>query len=148
VTEPVRDSATGQAILIPQGARLIGSYDSLVAFGQRRALLIWQRIVFPDGSSVRLDNMPATDAAGYAGLEDKVDFHTWGMLKGIVLSSLLGVGSQLSFGGSESDLVRAIRESAQQNGARAGVQPTIRVRPGWPVRAVIHKDLVLKPWRG
>jgi type IV secretion system protein TrbI len=157
VTEPVRDCATGQAILIPQGARLIGAYDSLVAFGQRRALLIWQRIVFPDGSSVRLDNMPATDAAGYAGLEDKVDFHTWGMLKGIVLSSLLGVGSQLSFGSSESDLVRAIRESAQQNGARAGdqivsrnldVQPTIRVRPGWPVRAVIHKDLVLKPWRG
>ena len=157
VTEPVRDSATGQAVLIPQGARLIGSYDSLVAFGQQRALLVWQRIVFPDGSSVRLDNMPATDAAGYAGVEDKVDFHTWRLLKGIALSTLLGVGTELSFGGSGSDLVRAIRESAQQNGARAGdqlvsrnldVQPTIRVRPGLPVRAVIHKDLVLKPWRG
>lgn len=157
VTEPVRDSASGQAVLIPQGARLIGSYDSLVDFGQQRALLIWQRIIFPDGSSVRLDNMPAADAAGYAGVADKVDFHTWRLLKGIALSTLLGVGSELSLGNSESDLVRAIRESAQQNGARAGdqivsrnldVQPTLRVRPGWPVRAVIHKDLVLRHWRG
>lgn len=157
VTENVRDSATGRAILIPQGARLIGAYDSVVAFGQSRTLLVWQRIIFPDGSSVRLDNMPATDAAGYAGLEDKVDFHEWRLLKGIILSSLLGVGSEFSSGGGEGDLVRALRDSAWQNGARAGdqvvsrnldVQPTLRVRPGWPVRAIVHKDLVLQPWRG
>jgi type IV secretion system protein VirB10 len=157
VTENVRDSATGRTILIPQGARLIGAYDSVVAFGQQRALLVWQRILLPDGSSVRLDNMPATDAAGYAGLEDKVDFHEWRLLKGIVLSSLLGVGSEFSSGGGDGDLVRALRDSAWQNGARAGdqivsrnldVQPTIRVRPGWPVRAVLNKDLVLNPWRG
>jgi type IV secretory pathway VirB10-like protein len=156
VTEPVRDSATGRTILIPQGARLIGSYDSVVAFGQQRALLVWQRIVFPDGSSVRLDNVPATDLAGYAGLEDRVDFHSWRLLKGIALSTLLGVGTELSLGSGEGDLVRALRESAQQNGARAGdqlvsrnldVQPTLKVRPGWPVRAVIHKDLVLTPWK-
>ena len=157
VTENVRDTAVGQAVLIPQGARLIGSYDSVVAFGQQRALLVWQRIVLPDGSSVRLDNVPATDAAGYAGLEDKVDFHEWRLLKGIALSSLLGVGSELGYGGDDRDLVRALRESAQQNGARAGdaivsrnldVQPTLTVRPGWPVRAILHKDLILKPWRG
>ncbi len=157
VTENVRDTATGRTVLIPQGARLIGSYDSVVAFGQRRALLVWQRIVFPDGASVRLDNMPATDRAGFAGVEDQVDFHTWRLLKGIALSTLLGVGTELSLGSGESDLVRAIRESAQQNAARAGdritsrnldVQPTIAVRPGWPVRAIVHKDLVLRPWRG
>jgi type IV secretion system protein TrbI len=157
VTENVRDSATGRTVLIPQGARLIGSYDSVVAYGQRRALLVWQRIVFPDGSSMRLDNMPATDLSGYAGLEDEVDFHTWRLLTGIGLSTLLGVGTELSFGSGESDLVRAVRESTQQNAARAGdqitsrnldVQPTIRVRPGWPLRAVIHKDLILRPWRG
>ena len=156
VTEPVRDSATGSAVLIPQGARLIGSYDSMVAFGQKRALVVWQRIVLPDGSSVRLDNVPAADVAGYAGLEDKVNFHEWRLLKGIALSTLLGVGTELSIGG-DGDLVRALRESAQTNGARAGeaivsrnldVQPTLTVRPGWPVRAVLHKDLVLKPWRG
>ena len=157
VTESVRDSATGRTILIPQGARLLGSYDSVVAYGQRRALVVWQRIVFPDGSSVRLDNMPATDPAGYAGVEDEVDFHTWRLIKGIALSTVLGVGTELSLGRGEADLVRAIRESTQQNAARAGdritsrnldVQPTITVRPGWPLRAVIHLDLVLRPWRG
>jgi type IV secretory pathway VirB10-like protein len=157
VTEQVRDSATGSAVLIPQGSRLIGSYDSMVAFGQKRALIVWQRIVLPDGSSVRLDNVPATDLAGYAGLEDKVDFHEWRLLKGIALSTLLGIGSELSLGSDDSDLVRAIERSVQRDGARAGdqlvsrnldVQPTLTIRPGWPVRAMIHKDVVLKPWRG
>lgn len=156
VTEPVRDSGTGRTILIPQGARLIGRYDNVVAFGQRRALLVWQRIVLPDGASMELDNMPATDLAGFAGVEDRVDFHTWRLLKGIALSTLLGVGTELSLGSAEGDLVRAVRESAQQNAARAGdqitqrnldVQPTLRVRPGWPVRAVLHRDLILRPWR-
>jgi type IV secretion system protein VirB10 len=157
VTENVRDSATGRTILVPQGARLIGSYDSQVAFGQRRALLVWQRIVFPDGASIRLDNAPATDLSGYAGAEDRVDFHTWRLLRGIALSTLLGVGTEVSLGSGESDLVQAIRESSQQHASRAGdqitrrnldIQPTIKVRPGWPLRAVIHKDLVLRPWRG
>jgi type IV secretory pathway VirB10-like protein len=157
VTENVRDSATGRTVLVPQGARLIGSYDSAVAFGQRRAMLVWQRIVFPDGSSIRLDNAPATDLSGYSGVRDRVDFHTWRLPQGIALSTLLGVGSELTLGSGEGDLVRAIRESTQQNAARAGdqitqrnldIQPTLRVRAGWPLRAVIHKDLVLRPWRG
>lgn len=157
VTENTYDTATGRTVLIPQGARLIGRYDSVVAFGQSRALLVWQRIVFPDGSSIQLDNLPASDAAGYAGLRDRVDFHTWRLLRGIGLSTLLGVGTQLSLGNSESDLVRAIREFAQSNGDRAGqriiernldIQPTIRVRPGFPLRVMVHKDLILRPWRG
>lgn len=156
VTENVRDSASGRFVLVPQGARLIGSYDNRVGFGQRQALLVWQRIVFPDGSSIALDNAPATDAAGYSGVADRVDFHTWRLLKGIALSTLLGVGTELSLGSGESDLVRAVREATQQNAARAGdritarnldVQPTLTVRPGWPLRAVIHKDLLLRPWR-
>jgi type IV secretion system protein VirB10 len=155
VTQNVSDSATGRTVLVPQGARLIGSYDSAITFGQRRALLVWRRIVFPDGSSVQLDNMPAADSAGYAGLADKVDSHSWQLLKGIALSTLLGVGTQLSLG--SGDLVRAVRESAQQNAANAGneiasrnldVQPTLTVRPGWPVRAIVHKNLILRPWRG
>ena len=156
VTENAYDSVTGRTLLIPQGSRLIGSYDSVVAFGQKRALVVWQRIILPDGSSVRIDNLPATDRAGYAGLADKVDFHSWALLQGVGLSTLLGVGTELSFG-SEGDLLRAVRESTQQNAARAGdqivsknlaVQPTIQVRPGWPLRVVIHKDLVLNPWPG
>jgi type IV secretion system protein VirB10 len=89
VTENVFDTVTGQTLLIPQGARLIGKVDSVVAYGQRRALVAWQRIVMPDGSSVLIDNLPATDTAGYTGLEDGVDFHTWQLVKGIALSTLL-----------------------------------------------------------
>lgn len=156
VTENVHDSVTGRTVLIPQGSRLIGRYDSVVAFGQSRALVVWQRIILPDGGSIQIDNVPAADTGGYAGLADRVDRHTWQLLKGVALSTLLGVGTELSFGSSESDLVRAIRESAQQSGARAGdqlvtrnldVQPTLRVRPGWPLRVVVHKDIVLRPWQ-
>ncbi len=155
VTQNAYDTATGRYLLLPQGSRLIGSYDSVVAYGQKRALLVWQRIILPDGSSVRIDNAPASDASGYAGLADKVDFHSWQLIKGVVLSSLLGVSTQLSFGSNESDLLRAIRESTQQSAGRAGdqivtralnVQPTITVRPGWPLRVVVHKDIVMRPW--
>jgi len=157
VTENVYDTVTGRILLIPQGARLVGTYDSVVAFGQSRALVVWRRIVLPDGSSVEIDNLPATDTAGYAGLEDEVDHHTFTLLKGVALSTLLGVGTQLSIGSSQSDLVRAIQQSTQQNAATAGrriteknlnIQPTITVRPGFPLRVIVHKDLILKPWRG
>ncbi|MGL4302274.1 MAG: TrbI/VirB10 family protein [Sphingomonas sp.] len=155
VTERVFDSATGSILLIPQGTRLIGSYDSVVAFGQKRALVVWQRIILPDGSSIRLDNVPATDPSGYAGLADRVDFHTWVLLKGVAISTMLGVGANVTFSG-ESDLVQAIRQSTQQNVSRAGdqitsrnlqIQPTITIRPGAPVRLVVHRDLILAPWK-
>lgn len=157
VTENVHDTVTGRTVLIPQGSRLVGSYDSVVAFGQSRALLVWQRIILPDGASIQIDNLPATDAAGYAGLEDRVDHHTWRLLRGIGMSTLLGVGTELSLGDSESDLVRAIRQSTQQSANQAGqqivtrnldIQPTIRIRPGWPLRVIVHKDLVMRPWQG
>lgn len=156
VTQNAYDSATGRILLVPQGARLIGSYDSVVAFGQKRALVVWQRVVMPDGSSLAIDNVPSTDPSGYVGLADKVDYHTWTLLKGVALSTLLGVGTELTITG-ESDLVQAIRQSTQQNVARAGdeltsrnldIQPTIVIRPGAPVRLVVHRDLILAPWRG
>jgi len=155
VTEDVWDGATGRTLLIPQGSRLIGTYDSVVAFGQSRALLVWQRIIMPDESSIVIDNLPATDTAGYAGLEDEVDFHTWQLLKGVALSTLLGTGTQVTFGSSQSNLVQAIRQSTQESTNEAGqrlvektinVQPTITVRPGWPLRVIVHKDLILKPY--
>lgn len=156
VTQNVYDSATGRILLVPRGARLIGNYDSVVAFGQRRALVIWQRLILPSGSSIRLDAMPASDPSGYAGLADKVDFHTWRLLKGVAIATLLGVGTELTVTG-ESDLVQAIRESAQTNTARAGdqitranldIQPTITIRPGAQVRLIVNRDLILAPWSG
>ena len=157
VTEHVYDTVSGRYLLIPQGSRLIGKYDNVVAFGQERALVVWQRIILPDGSSIVIDNLPATDTGGYAGLADEVDLHTWKLLKGVALATVLGVGSQLAFGSSDSDLVKALQQSTQSTTNRAGqrlvernlnVQPTITVRPGWPLRVIVHKDLVLRPYRG
>jgi type IV secretion system protein TrbI len=158
VTEHVYDSVAGRYLLVPQGTRIAGKYDSVVAFGQERALVVWHRLIFPDGTSIVLDNLPATDTAGYAGLTDEVDQHTWKLLKGIALSTLLGVGTSVAFGqgSGDSDLVRALRESTGQTTNRAGqrlverqlnVQPTLTVRPGWPLRVIVHKDLILRPYR-
>jgi type IV secretion system protein VirB10 len=154
---PAEERGHGTALFRAQGSRLIGSYDSVVAFGQSRALVVWQRIVMPDGSSIQIDNLPATDPAGYAGLRDEVDYHTWTLLKGIAMSTLLGVGTQVTFGSDQSNLVEAIRESTQESTNQAGqrivekdlnIQPTITVRPGWPLRVIVHKDLILRPYRG
>jgi type IV secretion system protein TrbI len=155
VTEPVYDTATGRLLLIPQGSRLLGCYDARVNLGQDRALIVWQRIIRPDGSSVEIDNLPGTDAGGYAGLADEVDIHTWQLLKGIALASLLNVGTTLSIDNTDSDLVKALAQSTGQTANRAGqtiverqlnVQPTITVRPGWPLRVIVHKDLVMSPY--
>ncbi|WP_088343834.1 MULTISPECIES: TrbI/VirB10 family protein [Rhodomicrobium] len=155
VTEPVYDTVSGKHLLIPQGARLVGKYDARVSFGQNRALIVWQRIIRPDGSSIVIENLPATDQGGYAGLSDEVDNHTWQLVKGIALATLLNVGTELSFGGDENDLVEALRQGLGQTTNRAAsqiverqlnVQPTIKVRPGWPLRVIVQKDLVLSPY--
>jgi type IV secretion system protein VirB10 len=157
VTEHVYDTVSGRFLLIPQGSRLIGKYDNIVAFGQERALVVWQRIILPDGSSIVIDNLPVTDTGGYAGLADEVDLHTRKLLKGAALATVLGVGSELAFGSSDSDLVKALQQSTQSTTNRAGqrlvernlnVQPTITVRPGWPLRVLIYKDLVMRAYRG
>ena len=153
VTENVFDSIAGRHLLVPQGSRLIGKYDNVVAFGQERALVVWQRIIMPDGTSILIDNLPATDTGGYAGLADEVDLHTWKLLKGVALATVLGVGSELAFGSSENDLISALQQSIQSTTNRAGqrlvernlnVQSTITVRPGWPLRVIVHKDIVLQ----
>jgi type IV secretion system protein VirB10 len=75
--------------------------------------VVWQRIILPDGSSIVIDNLPATDTGGYARLAAQVDFHTWKLLKGVALATVLGVGSELAFGSSDSDLIRALQQSIQ-----------------------------------
>lgn len=155
VTEPVRDSASGTFVLIPQGSRLIGEYGDKVGFGQKRIMLNWNMLVLPDGRSVLLDKLPAADSSGYAGLVDKVDFHGWRMIEGIALSTALGIGAELNFGDEDEALARALGDSAQSVGDRAGneitrrnldIQPTITIRPGWPLRLILVRDLALEPW--
>jgi type IV secretion system protein VirB10 len=86
---------TGNFLLVPQGSKMLGQYDSQVASGQRRVLLVWTRLIMPDGSSITLDRMEGIDPGGYSGLEDRVDSHWGKVFAGAALSTLLGVNSQL-----------------------------------------------------
>ncbi|HEY3887211.1 MAG TPA: TrbI/VirB10 family protein [Caulobacteraceae bacterium] len=157
VTSDVYDSPTGKVLLIPQGARLIGQYDAQVSFGQSRALLVWNRLIFPNGRSIVLERQPGTDAAGFAGLEDRVNNH-WGMLfKAAILSTILSVGAEAGTSDAENNLAQAIRQGASQSFNRVGQQvvgrslnvpPSITIRPGFPVRVMVIHDLVLEPYRG
>jgi type IV secretion system protein TrbI len=156
VTENIYDSPTGRLLLIPQGTRIVGQYDNNVQFGQRRALLVWNRLIFPNGRSIVLERQPGADTQGYAGLEDGVDYHWWDLAKAAGLSTLLAVGTELAVS-DEDRLVRAIRDGAQDTINDAGQQivrrqlqvaPTLTIRPGFPVRVIVTRDLVLEPYRG
>jgi type IV secretion system protein VirB10 len=155
VTEAVYDSPSGRYMLIPQGARLIGQYDSSVAFGQSRVLLVWTRLILPDGKSIVLERQPGADAEGYAGLEDDVDYHWGELLKAAVLSTLLSVGAEAGTSDSENNLAQAIRMGASSSISETGqqivrrqlnIQPTLTIRPGFPVRVLVTHDLVLAPY--
>lgn len=159
VTEPVYDSATGMTLLIPQGSRLLGEYDSQVTFGQRRVLVVWTRLIFPDTSSITLDRLPGVDAAGYAGLEDGVDWHWNRIFAGAAVSTLIGVGAELATPGRDSGegrVVIAARDSVQESINQVGqevtrrnlnVQATLTERPGLPLRVIVNQDLVLRPYQ-
>src|SRR6202022_3652482 len=115
VTENIYDTPTGRARLIPQGARLIGVYDSQVAFGQSRVLLVWTRLIMPNGRSIVLERQQGADAGGYSGLEDEVDNHWAELFQAALLSTILGVGAELGSGadsGSNTDIIQALRLSA------------------------------------
>ena len=154
VTENVFDTVTGQHLLIPQGSRLMGRYDSVIAFGQSRALVVWTRLILPNGDSIQLDNLPGSDGQGFAGLKDKVDKHTWQFIKGAALSSLLSIGSELASDDGDR-LTRALQNAGQDTANVAGqriidrnlnVQPTLRVRQGWRFNVIVSRDLILRPY--
>jgi type IV secretion system protein VirB10 len=155
VTEHVYDTPTGKFLLIPQGSRLIGQYDSQIAFGQKRVLLVWNRIMLPDGKSIVLERQQGADAQGFSGLEDEVDYHWWDLTKAAALSTLLGIGTELGSSDQESDLVRALRRGSQDSINNTGqqlvrrqlnIQPTLTIRQGFPVRVIVNRDLVMAPY--
>ncbi|WP_266064119.1 TraB/TrbI/VirB10 family type IV secretion system protein [Brucella intermedia] len=156
VTENIYDSPTGRILLVPQGTRIIGQYDNDVGFGQRRVLLVWNRLIFPNGRSIVLERQPGADTQGYAGLEDGVNYHWWDLAKAAGLSTLLSVGSELAMD-DEDRLIQAIRNGGQDTINDAGQQiiqrqlqiaPTLSIRPGFPVRIIVTRDLVMEPYRG
>jgi type IV secretory pathway VirB10-like protein len=159
VTEPVYDTATGKFLLIPQGSRILGKYNSQVSYGQSRVQVVWSRIILPDTSSITLDNLVGTDPAGRAGLEDGVDWHWDRVFAGAALTTLLGIGAELAAPENSTDgnrIVIAGRESLQDSVNQVGqemtrrnmnIQPTLTARPGLPMRLVVARDLVLKPYQ-
>ncbi len=158
VTGNVFDTVSGEHLLIPQGSRLLGQYDSQVTGGQRRVLLVWTRLLLPDGSSLILDRLPGVDLAGYAGLEDGVDQHWKQVFTGAALATLIGINTELASpnrSGDSGSIIIATRDSAQDTINQIGQQltrrnlnqqPTLTVRPGFPVRVIVNRDLVLRPY--
>ena len=156
VTQNVYDSVTGKHLLIPQGSRLIGEYDSQVSFGQNRVLLVWDRLILPDGRSIQLDRLPGADAAGFSGLQDRVNQHWGGMLRAALISTLLGVGTEVG-NSNDDDLIRALRQGTSESVGRTGqdivrrqmnVQPTLTIRPGFQLRVIVTRDIVMTPVGG
>ncbi len=154
VTQSIYDSPTGSILLIPQGTRIIGQYDNNVGVGQSRVLLIWNRLIFPNGRSIVLERQPGADTGGYAGLEDGVDYHWWDLMKAAGLSTLLSAGGELTTS-DEDRLIQAIKGGAENTISDAAQQiiqrqlqvaPTLMVRPGFPVGVIVTRDLVLEPY--
>ena len=158
VRENVYDSQTGQYLLIPQGTKIIGIYDSKIQYGQDRVLLVWTRLIFPNGESLDIENMGATDGAGYSGLHDKTNNHTGRLITGILLGSVATAGATIAAGnssttnqtygqaavqGAATNVANAVADITRKNLA---VQPTIEIRPGWKFNVFVNKDLILKPY--
>jgi type IV secretory pathway VirB10-like protein len=161
VSENVYDTATGRHILIPQGSKLVGSYDNAVTTGQERVLVAWTRIIYPDAASIDLGKMPGTDASGYAGFHDKVDTHFWKMFGNALMLSVFSAGVQISQGGQNSGadgltpqqtiaagLGQQLGELGEELARRnSRIQPTLEIRPGYRYTVMVTKDMRLRPWR-
>jgi len=155
VTEDVYDSVTGNYLLIPQGAKLVGEYNSSLTFGQKRVQVVWDRIIFPDGKSLDLEKMQGVDVSGYTGLHDKVDNHYWRIYGNAVLLSLMGAGydilnkkAQQSSDPRDSVAASVGQKLADVSGQslqkNMDVQPTLVIDPGYKFKIMVMKDMVLE----
>lgn len=156
VTENVYDSVSGEHLLIPQGARLIGAYDAATVHGDQRLLVVWNRLIMPNGWSIALRGMPGTDASGAAGIRDSVDQHLGRIAVASLLSGALSVAANAAEDGDSDRLSQSVGDAAAQEAARVGgrivdrelnVRPTLRIRAGAPVRVLVSQDIVLRPYR-
>lgn len=155
VSENVFDSVTGAQLLIPQGARLLGTYDADATYGDQRMLIVWNRLIMPNGWSIALRGMPGTDASGQSGLHGDVDAHIGRIAVASLLSGLLGVAANESEDDDSSRFAQSVGDSAAQQAAQTGarivdrelnVRPTLRIRAGARVRVLVSQDLILRPY--
>jgi type IV secretory pathway VirB10-like protein len=159
VKENVYDTVSGEYLLVPQGTRVLGKYDSMVSYGQKRVQVAWTRLIRPDGSSIMLENMPGVDLAGNSGYRDKVDNHFDRLVGGALLSSVLSVGATVSQGTYTDDASMTTQQrmaaSVGQNINSAGqqitrknldIQPTLKIRAGMSVNILVNKDMIVEPY--
>ena len=157
VAENVYDTATGRYLLIPQGSRLIGTYDSHIGYGQNGVQIVWNRIIFPDASSIDLNGMVGQDASGAAGLRGKVDNHMKRLVGYSILSSLLTAGfefsqsrgnqSVLQYPGLGDTAANAVGQELGQVGSQLtqrqmNIQPTIKIPVGFEFSVRVDRDIV------
>ena len=156
VSQNVYDSATGYRLLIPQGAKLFGRYDSKVSFGQERVLVVWTDLIFPNGSTLQIGGMSGTDAEGYGGFKDKVDRHLWRTFGSAALVAIIGTGIDMSMPESSTLATQdTASDAARRNFAESfgrvaeqtisknlNVQPTIRIRPGYKFNVLVDQDII------
>jgi type IV secretion system protein VirB10 len=156
VSQNVYDSATGHRLLIPQGTKLFGRYDSKVSFGQSRVLVVWSDIIFPNGSTLQIGGMAGTDAEGYGGFKDQVNNHYFKTFGSAVMIALIGTGidmavpqsSTLATQDTASDAAR--RNFAETFGRVAdrtiqrnmNVQPTLQIRHGYKFNVLVDQDII------
>ncbi|GIU52425.1 hypothetical protein TUM4438_45130 [Shewanella sairae] len=156
VSQNVYDSGSGAHLLIPQGSKLYGVYDSQIAYGQSRVLLAWSRINFPDGSTLNLENMGGMDTQGYAGFEDEVDNHYFKIFGNALLLGMISGAAQAGVSDNgDSDTPSAIADGVTQQFAQTGssliqknldVQPRIIIRNGYRFNVMVNKDVLLSPY--
>jgi type IV secretory pathway VirB10-like protein len=162
VSQDVYDTPLGKFKLIPQGARLVGSYTSDIAFGQSRILIGWQRIIFPDGKAMDIGSMPGADSAGYAGFKDQVNNHYFRLFGSAFLMSAVTAGVAISQPEQGTTIGRPTASSAlsealgQQLGnvtaqlisKNLNVAPTLEIRPGYRFNVIVTKDMTFsKPYK-
>ncbi len=160
VRENVYDSATGNYLLIPQGSRLVGIYSSAVTYGQTRVLVAWNRLIYPNGDSIDLGQMPGSDVGGYAGFNDEVNNHYLRIFGSAILASLFSAAAQLSQPQNSNGTITSTQILAASLGQQANtvgtmlisrgldIQPTLTIRNGYLFNIMVTKDMVLQPWRG
>jgi len=156
VSQNVYDSATGHRLLIPQGTKLFGRYDSKISFGQSRVLVVWTDIIYPNGSTLQIGGMAGTDAEGYGGFRDKVDRKWLDTFGSAILIALIGTGIDMAIpqnndpfnSNSPEDAARinfaeTFGRTAEQTIQRnMDVQPTLEIRPGYQFNVLVDQDIV------
>lgn len=162
VTENVFDTVSGRYLLIPQGTRVIGKYDSLISYGQDRALVVWTRLILPNGNSIDLEAMKGTDETGAAGLQDETDHHRWAFAGALAVSTVMSFGPSVAQAFAQKATTGSNTNIYTQPSASLGTQSsqvgenllnrelnrpnTVTIRQGWPLRILLNKDIVMEAY--